>query len=494
MKRLAFKYIDFIFLLFIIAAVLAIYFPVFSAEYLYTDEASQLWLTKKGINYQTSVPQGRYITYVIMKWVFSYINNIHQVIYARLFSLIGWIMCLPIWYYIISKICNKNGFSKALVLLFMVYLITMPPFIIYIGWSACMQMFIACTSALVAGNILYNDINCISVTEKMSSFKILIIFCLGLIALFTYQNCYGCFFIPFFIHFISEKKFSKRIYIGMFFSLFTFIIYYFLFKYSLSVSNLVPSERNSITTNPLNKLLFLFYSPLNSAFHFTYLFNEKSIYGFIVYGFIFSIWLLVNLLVNKTTIFSEKVKYFLGLNLFAILIYLPSLIVKENYSSNRTLFALDLFVFFLVAETVFSCVKRKNLDYIITVFLSTLFLLNAWYNYNKQFIDPLKLEYNFVKNIIMQRFKPGILTVHFICPSEYLFKEKYNIATSWDEFGEPSTSKKWVPEPFIRQLILEKTGDMLIAQNIEIKTWSSKEDFEKSSELILNESLLIEIK
>lgn len=481
------------FLIFLISIVIGIYFPIFYTEYLYTDEANQIWLTKKGINYQTSVPQGRYITYIIMEWLFGYINTVHDVIYVRLFSFFGWIFCLPIWFFIINKLCIKSKFSKVLVMLFMIYLISMPPFIIYIGWSACMQMFIACTSALLAGYLLYNGINYIDNRVTISTSVIIVTIFLGLMSLFTYQNCYGCFFIPFFIHFISTKKFSKTIYIGIIFSLATFIIYYAFFKYSLNVSSLAKSERTTLTTNPVNKLLFFFARPLQSAFHFTYIFNEKSIIGFIIYTSVSFAWLLINYIRQKTKKFSEKITYLFGLNLFAIMIYLPSLIVKENYSSNRTLFALDLFVFFLVAETLFSLIKRNKIQLITASGIGALFLLNAWYNYNKQFIDPLKIEYDFLKKNISESYKPDMSAVYFICPSEKFFENKYNITPSWDEFGQPSTSKLWVPDPLIRQLIFEKIGDRQVADKILIKCWPSEDAFDHSGDLMLKKSMIIKM-
>ncbi|MDN3658067.1 hypothetical protein QWZ08_20615 [Ferruginibacter paludis] len=482
-----------ILLLFLTAALLIIYYPVFTAEFLYTDEANQLWDAATRLNFETSVPQGRLLTYKIFEWVFSHIHTVHQVIYARLFSFFGWMLCLPVWYYIISTLVVKNGLPKQLVLLAMVYLICMPPFIIYIGWSACMEMFIACLSALLSGFVLYQGISYNGELVEVSSKRIALSIITGVTALFIYQHCFGCFFIPFFIHFIATKKISKTIYIGFAFSLVIFIVYYLAFKYSLNVYALPASSRGAFATNPVNKLLFFFSMPLATAFHFTYIFTEKSVEGLIVYGTVLFGWLAATLITQRTKSSADNLVYLLGLIVFAMFADLPSLIVQENYSSNRTLFALDMIAFLLVAETIFSLIKKENTSNIVAGGFSILFLMNAWYNYHKQFIDPLQVEYSLLKNVITKQYQPGITSIYFICPGENAFKEKYGITPSWDEFGIPATAKIWAPEPTIKQLIFEKTGDRKIAEKMAVKSWPNKVAFESSGGILPPEGLLIDM-
>jgi len=480
-----------IFLLFVIAATFIIFYPIFSAEYLYTDEATQLWYTSKNINFATSVPQGRYITYKIFGFVFANIHTVHGVIYARLFSFLGWLICLPAWYFIINKLIIKNNLPKNLVFLSMIYIICMPPFIIYVAWAACIEMFLGCIAALVSGYLLYEGIKIDKKPIAVSPWHMGISILLGITALFIYQNCFGCFFIPFFIHFIAIKKITPRVYTGLLFSLVIFILYYFLFKYSLVALGIEASNRSAMATDPINKLLFFIARPLPAAFHFTFLMNEKSVTGVLIYLIIVAICLSINL-ANKTgKSLLQKFTYLTGIFVFALLTYLPSLIVKENHSSHRTLFALDFIIFLFVAETIFSSIKTVWSQSVITACTGIFFLVTAWFNYHKQFLEPVLYEYSIVKNFIALHYQPGITSIHFIFPSEDGFKEKYGITPSWDEFGVPSTAKKWVPEPLLQQLIFEKTGNRQIAEKTVIKCWNNKADFDKSGEFISNTMLLI---
>jgi hypothetical protein len=479
-------------LLFLFAAIVIIFYPVFYTEYLYTDEASQLWYFKNGLNFHASVPQGRFLTYKIFELVFSHINTIHGVIYSRIFSLAGWILCIPVWYFIINKIIEKNNLPKIFTLLSLIYLISMPPFAISIGWASCMELFVACTSSLISGYILYNSIKYDGNLVHVSTTAILLSIVSGIASLFTYQNGFGCFFIPFFIQFIAAKKFSKNINIGLAFSLMIYVFYFILFKYSLRTNGMEASARSTFAINPINKIVFLFTRPLATAFHFTCLFNEENIFGEIVYIILAAIWLLIYFINQKSKSVINQFSFLFGIIIFFVLIYLPSLIVQENYSSNRTLLALNFVTFLLVAETFFSLIKREKLQFIIATILSLIFIINGWYNFNNQFSKPLSKEYSLLKNFMLKNYTPHTTAIYFIQPAENTFEKKYGITRSWDEFGVPSTAKKWAPEPLIKQMIFEKTGNREMAEKLIVMTWKDEEEFQQSGKNISKEVLFID--
>ena len=470
-KKALFNHQDIVFLLLLLAAAALLYYPVFYAEYLYTDEAPQLWLSHKDINL-TSIPQGRYLTYRIFIWLFASIHTTQAVAYTRLFSLAGWLICLPLWYYVVKEARVKNGLAPILAMLELVYLISMPSFAISIGWAACLEMFIASTCGLLAGHCIYANIKYTEGRLQIATVPVVLSVVAGIISLFTYQNGFGCFFIPFFIQFIANKKFSREIIAGIGMALLIYILYFLLFKYTLRIYKMPPDARSGFAVNPLKKLLFLFTRPLASAFHFTWMFKDKSVTGEIVYTVAFACWLLVNFMRLKAKPLMEKISYFVGLVAFFILIYLPSLIVLENYASNRTLFALSLAVCIMVAETIFYFVKEARLQYATAGMAAVFFLANAWYNFHLQFINPLAREYSAIKNTVLKHYTNHISTVYFIRPAENAFEEKYGIVASWDEFGIPSTAKKWVPEPLVKQLIFEKTGNRQTAENILVKSYT----------------------
>ena len=107
------------------------------------------------------------------------------------------------------------------------------------------------------------------------------------------------------------------------------------------------------------------------------------------------------------------------------LMYIPSLVIKENYSSNRTLLALKIAVFFLVMELVISHIKKNKNRVVFVAIISTLFVINSWFNFNKQFLSPVKHEYTQLRSFIEMNYRPGIDTFYFIRPEEDFFIRKY---------------------------------------------------------------------
>ncbi|MBS1609835.1 MAG: hypothetical protein JSS70_13960 [Bacteroidetes bacterium] len=473
---------DVFFLFILILTALLIFYPVFYTEYAYTDELVGLWQwqSKIGDSSGTLLQYGRYITGKLAEALFGSVSTIKELTWIRLFSFGGWLLSIPVWYRILKEIIQKEKLPSLLTFFSVLYLICTPSVAISIGWAACFEMWLANTLGLLSGYFLYKAIGFEDNRIKISGWLFILSLIAGLFCLFTYQNCFGCFLIPFLITLISSGKLTRNIYIGILVYFLIYAVYYGLFKYMLRVNHISETVRTGLHINVGNKLPFFLLRPLNSVFHFTYIFNENNIAGIIIYLIIAAIWLFVSFLQRKEQDFTAKVKYFLIVFCILGLIYLPSLVVKENYASSRTMFALCVAVFILVAETFLSIrVEGKKRSVILTI-LSLVLVVNAWYNFNKQYLQPVAKEYNDVRKFIESKYQEGIDTVYFIRPSEDFFVKQYNITRSWDEFGVPSTFFEWTPEFLVRQVILEKTGKREIAEKLSIKSWPGEENYKIS--------------
>jgi hypothetical protein len=268
------------------------------------------------------------------------------------------------------------------------------------------------------------------------------------------------------------------------FCLLIYVFYYFLFKYSLAANHVQTIERTEISLNIFPKIRF-FLRPLATAFHFTFLFNERSIAGFVIYVITLFTWLYFYQSSLKLQI-VDRLKVVAMVVFVLLVIYLPLLIVKENYFPNRTLLALDMAVFFLVANTAFIVIKKHERQITMISMLSFLFVLNARHNCIRQFLNPVKNEYRNVRAYIEANYHPSVNTVYFIQPHEDFFVRKYGITRSWDEFGVPSTFFNWVPEFFVKQVIFEKTGNRQLAEKMTIKQWPDKKQFSDSANVFQN--------
>ncbi|HWK07786.1 MAG TPA: hypothetical protein VNS58_29340 [Puia sp.] len=462
---------------------LLIFYPLFYTHYFYTDEIGQLRNYRPGSHYHMFVGLGRYITDTIFQFLFNSIDTIRQITRLRIFSLFGWMACIPVWYLILTRVCQKEELPRLLPFFTVLYLVCCPPFCVYVSWASCMELFIANTSGLLAGYTLYSQIKFLptagSVHKRMELSAMAVGWTLlfGVVSLFTYQNGFGCFLLPFLLHAIAKREWSRTLGAAIGIYLLTYLLYYALFRWQMRLWHIDSSERTGFSPAPLSKMAFFLVRPLATAFRFTWIAREDSSPALYISQSILLAWLLVNFYIHRSLSASVRLLYLAGIGCLLGLIYLPSLIAKENYASNRTLLGLDLAVFLLVFSTLLRAVRAEKYRPIMAALLGLFFVANAWYNFHYQFLAPVKKEYDQVRNYIETQYHPGITSVTFIRPPQQLFHDLYGVNISWDEFGVPSTFPQWVPEDFVRQVVWEKTGSRAAADSLVIANWPDEQAY-----------------
>jgi hypothetical protein len=480
---------------FLYLVVLLIFFPLFYTEYVYTDEAIQLWNYRPGSGFNMFAIQGRWLTEQLIGRSFDAANSIKDITYIRIFSLAMWLVFIPVWYIVMKRVTANGAGYEYLPLFTCLYLVTSMPFAISIQWASCLELAIANTAGLVSGAILYLAIRDKDKWLQVPVGPALAALVAGFISLSAYQSSFACFLIPFLFHYISAYTTQKdKVLIkGLAFCFFMYAFYFVVFKIYLAINHIPGDARTGISFNVIHKLGFFIARPLKQAFSFNVVVDIDNNLSRIVCVLLFGGWVLLafNRFGKKNRI--AAVKYLAAASLVFLISYTPSMLVKENYSSNRTLFAIDMCVWVVCAEMVLYVVKkataRKALGYGIAIFL----VICGWYNFNRQFLMPIREEYNDVRNYVFQHYNNNITTVYFIQPGEDAFEKKYHLQTSMDEFGVPSTFFSWVPEPFIRLLVLEKTGNRETAGNLTIKWWQSEESFKASGEQVTGNTLIVNV-
>jgi hypothetical protein len=462
---------DLLYILILWSIIILIFYPLFTAEYVYTDEIVQLWQYKKGSSYQLFLPQGRLITEKLFQWLFSSATTIRDITYIRLFSLAGWMLSIPLWYVAIKRIVARENLPGILPFFSILFLVCSQQFCIYVSWAACLELFLANTAGLLSGYYLYLAISEWKLNRRKGIYLVVISVIAAQVSLFTYQSGFGCFLLPFLLHLIKEGKLNRSIITGVMVYLMMYGLYYLLFKLSLNLAQVGAVGRTDIVINPLGKLKFLLLKVMPSSFHFNYVMNENDKTGKIFYRILFGAWIILNFIQQKKNTIGQRIAYPFIIVLLWALIYLPSLLVKENYASNRTLLALNLSVFFLVMNSLIKTISSERLRKVVVIGICTLFIVNAWYNFQKLFLDPITQEYRLVRNYISENYKDETETVYLVRPEENFFKRAYGITRSWDELGVPSTFFNWVPDVFVKQIVWEKTGDRTKADSLEVVSW-----------------------
>jgi hypothetical protein len=467
-----------IFMLWTIAVI--IFYPVVTSEYVYTDEIVQLWKYKKGSNFQMFLEQGRLITEKLFQWLFSSATTIQDISYIRLFSLGGWLLSIPLWYLAIKKVVEREKLPEILIFFSVLYLVCSPQFCIYVSWASCLELFLANTAGLLSGYYLYTALAEWKLNRKKAIYLGTISIIAAQVSLFTYQSGFGCFLLPFLLHLIKEGKVNRQLVIGITGYLLMYALYYLLFRLSITIAQAGTSSRTGIVIDPFGKLKFLLLKVLPSSFHFTHVINEKDKLAKIVYRVLLAAWIVINFIQQRKNTVAQRISYPFVIVLMWALIYLPSMLVKENYGSNRTLLALNMSVFFLVMHSLIIALRSEKLRTGFVYLACILFVINARNNFHKLFLRPITNEYRVVSQYIQTNYRPDIKTVYFIRPTEDFFVRKYGITRSWDELGVPSTFFDWVPPYLVKQVVFEKTGKRDLADQITIQHYLGKDEFVKA--------------
>lgn len=486
---------DFYLLAFLYLLVLLIFFPLFYTEYVYTDEAVQLWNYRPGSGFNMFAVQGRWITEQLIGRSFDAANSIKDITYIRSFAFAMWLVFIPIWYIIMKRVTARGAGYEYLPLFTCLYLVTSMPFSISIQWASCLELPLSNTAGLLSGAILY-----LAIRDKEKWMEVPVGAALGslvaaLISLSSYQSSFACYLIPFLFHYISVHTTNKdKVLIkGLAFYFGAYVFYFILFKIYLYVNHISGDARTGITFNVVRKMGFFITQPLRQAFQFNVVLNGKSNIGRVGAVLVFGGWVWLAFKRFGKSNRMDAIKYLVACGLVFLVSYAPGMIVKENYASNRTLFAIDMCVWLVCAEMVLYMVKketaRKAIGYGIAIYL----VISGWYNFNRQFLMPIREEYSDVKNYVFQHYNSNITVFYFIQPTEDAFQKKYHLQTSMDEFGVPSNFFKWVPEAIIKLLVLEKTGNRETADKLIIKYWDSEESFKASGEQVTGNVLMVNV-
>ena len=454
-----------ILLLMIFAAFL--YLPVGFTDYLYTDEAVQLWNYRPGGGFRMFSQQGRFLNDLLFQWLFGAADHIRDLRWLRGFSLAGWLLMIPVWYRIITAIAVREALPARFTPLLMVALICSPTVCISVNWAACLELFIAYTSGLAAGWFAYRLVRDGSAAPRYF-FPLALLF--ALVCLFTYQNGIGFFLFPFLMIVLGRKGGWRPVAFGVLAFFSALVIYFILFKLQQQAQGFGLNERAGFTDHPLQKIKFFLAVTVGSAFRFGLLVNEKSR---IAMGISAGVILLVGYSVYryfKRTGRPWPWTRVIQIVFLIVLCYLPSLMVRENYASNRTQLAVNLFVFSCTLVTLFRILKSGFGRAVLVLSVLSWYLIVAVYQYHFLFRTPVVTEYLAWKtesNRVRDSNSPVLLER----PAEDRFVRHYHIIRSWDEFGVPSMHFSWVPPFYLRQLLYERTGDRASADRLQVRSY-----------------------
>jgi hypothetical protein len=343
-----------------------------------------------------------------------------------------------------------------------------------------MELFVANTCGLLAGYFVYR--------YGRRGWLPALLF--GLISLFFYQNGFGCYLLPFFLQIVARQKIDRKMIAPLVVYFAIYLIYFLLIKGMMQmVLHSSVTDRALLLDNPVKKVAYLFGRTFPQAFCFNAVVYERSMVGLISFGLFSGVCLWLNYRAVKK---SSFLVYALLVFACFVLIYLPSMVIEENYASNRTLLGLDMAVFFWVFITLVRGLGKQRLLPTLLTVAGCLLVLTSLNNFRIIFLRPAADEYSSIKTFIDQNYKPGITSIDYIRTSEDQVRNKYRVQCSWDEYGMSSSYFAWVPEFLTRQLVFELTDNRTTAEKLTIRVWADRSAFQASGHQVREGSLVID--
>jgi len=236
-------------------------------------------------------------------------------------------------------------------------------------------------------------------------------------------------------------------------------LYFFLFKYSLQQYSVEAADRTGLVIHPLKKLSFFISQPLAQAFSFNFLYNMHGIFSQAFYPVMFVIWVITVFYSARGEKLIRKFAFIISVLLMMMLMYVSVLLTHENFASYRTMLCLNLAGTMLLTDVILKLAGSHAIRNWITCTACAIVVAVAWYNFNLNYNRPLEKEYQAVHAFFKRNYDSSKTKIYFVRPPENLFKKLYGVNVFKDEFGLPSTHKDWTPEPLVKQMIFESTGN-----------------------------------
>ena len=456
-------------------------YEVLSSNYLFTDEAYRLWhnVDRQGV-FADFHSQGRTLGGALVRWLFERTHTVTDVRKIRLLSLAECLLLVILLYFFLKHWQRRvPGISEPLIYVAVAVVASSLPFTIWIGWGVSVIIPLAAVLSLWAGWVLYQNVvrggkGLAGAGERGGMVSGLAIpggAILGIASLFFYQSPYPLLLLPFYLRFLTRRDgvFDRTVARGIVYYLVIMAIYFGLFKLGLRITGMEASSRTGLATNPLERLSFFFSNPMNQAFSENIIFDVRSLVTQTLFPVLLPAWLFLVFRYRGQRGVGFSIRYVVGLLVFWILSFLPQLASHETFAPYRTMLVLTLMVMLALADAVLERAPSEKVKVRWGLVLVLLLLAKGAYNYKTYMADPLSEEYRIVQREVSTRYHKGIREVVFILAPENGFKASFGIGSFKDEFGLPSTHKDWTPEPLVKQLVYEMTGNREEAEGLTVE-------------------------
>ena len=428
---------------FLLAVLVSCYSPVLVTSYAVSDEHAVLAARLQGKMTEEKalrIAGGRPLDALLISFFFSYVNDIGELRYLRLLSVIG--ITLLAWS--VYRTLRCVGWSSSLSVFLSVIICVMPPFQQYASWAVSLGCPFAAVASGCAFSLAEQGFEEGRPLYKWSLTVGAIL--LELLALTIYQPI-AMFFWVFVVILLFEPSASLSDVLRRFgwysaIVLTALILGFGVYKFGLAMSGYqLPPMRSHLVQDVGEKVSWFFREPLTNALNLARLSANRR----------FALSMVVFLFGGLMLYFPGGIKERLYKLLVALLVfplsYLPNLVVAESWSAYRTLSALMsvvvVYIFFALWGYGRTLHRSTIVPALITITLGFFALscsLLAAYNVNSYFASPLSLELMVMRGQLAQQDLTQVHTIYAIAPGS---QDSIARKVRYDEFGQPFSSSPW---------------------------------------------------
>lgn len=450
-------------------------YSIFS-EYIFLDATEYIWTANRISSFHDEFIQGgRPLLGMYCEFIYGTMNlTISDLKWIRLFSIICSIIFSMQVFYFLRK--NKMYFYESAIFAFLI--LTLPSFSVYFSWSATSEIPFLLNINFFAGVLLLKNLK----RKKGSLLYYIIPLTLIILSLCMYQSTMTAFLIPIVAYFILTQDLNyKKVGIILLFMFIAFVLYFFIFKYSLFLNKIQPSDRTQLNLLELPKNLIIFYLReirvlvQGSGLLVTpILFFVIGTTGFL--GFLYKLY--------KRNGNNKASYFFISCVLLVLpLSYLPNLLSTQNYFCARAiaptaiLVLLYQFLFFRDISIKKKIFKKISLAIVVSLFILSSINLNYFITriqikeYSALKTAFLEIPYSNKKIILIQ---PG---------DDFLQKHNFYKNKFADEFGNITSSRAWAPSNLFKQVLKEYDEELKFKNILVIK---QNEKFESKNTTVIN--------
>lgn len=441
--------------------VLALYITPLAYHFAYTDTYEFLHNARNSNFINVFVQGGRPLFGWWLKAILVRLHTVDQLIWARLFGIAGIFLAAAMVFLIFKRWLN----SISIAILGAFFFLTSPGATLAGLWVATFQLGWSLALGLMGGLLVSDSLDASNAGGK-KNIQLACGVTLGLCSMFLYQPGYTAFLAPAMIAFLRSWNLRRVItFVSIYFLL--YLAYFVIFKATIAISGLPPLERSGFTTHPILKLGWFVVYPFMMSMEDNSLFYPTAVQWFIA---AVTLAVIVFGIVRGQGEASSRTKWArtILLALFFVVAYIPNLVSSDNEAAYRTLSSLFLMKWILIIN------GTLYLPPLLTRWLAGVAVVvvaaNAWYNSMDGFVYIQSREYSLIRAEVL-RLSPQLRAngrLVFIRPDfEFLADQGIVRRAVTDEFGNLSTSRKWVPGPMVRQILREQ-GDWQLEKSLHI--------------------------